>query len=278
MSGHEDCAIEARRALPPHSPPDSEILSSRSGADPAEVFRELWQEQQAANARQNRLIAQVVHELRNPLAPISTAVQLLRMEPSDNLVRNEALEILQHEVGRLSELVEDLFQASRITTGQFEMRKELVDVRAVVKRAVDDARPLISGRGRELLTSLPDGPLHVQGEARRLEQVVVNLLHNALKYTSTGGCIWAELVGVSGQAVLRIRDSGRGIAPELLPSIFDCFAQGDQDLSDSGSGMGVGLALVKQFVELHGGTVRASSAGPGCGADFVVTLPAVVSD
>ena len=224
--------------------------------------------------RKDEFLAMLSHELRNPLAPIVNAVQLLRLQRgSEGEIERQARTIIERQVGQLKHLVDDLLEVSRITTGRVQLRQKRVTVNGVVDRAVETARPLIQQRQHELTVSLPPKPVWLYADAARLEQVVVNLLTNAAKYTNDGGHIWLTVQQEGEAAVLRVRDTGVGIVPELLPRIFDLFTQAERSLDRSEGGLGIGLSLVQRLVELHGGEVSAQSPGLGQGAVFTVALP-----
>jgi PAS domain S-box-containing protein len=236
-------------------------------------------QQQAAtladlHRRKDEFLAMLSHELRNPLAPILSAVHILRLQGSENLIQHQARVIIERQVGQLSRLVDDLLEASRITTGKVRLQRERLDLRGIVERVVEAVRPAIDRRRQELSVSLPPEPVWLYADPNRLEQVAVNLLNNACKYTEEGGRLGLTAGQEEGEVVLRMRDTGVGIAPDLLPHIFDLFTQADRSLDRSQGGLGIGLALVQRLVELHGGTVQAFSAGPGQGSEFVVRLPA----
>ena len=197
-------------------------------------------------------------------------------EEARTRLQQQARAIIERQVGQLTRLVDDLLEVSRITTGRIQLRQERVAVSGVVERAVETVRPLIDQRRHELTVSLPPQPIWLHADAARLEQVVVNLLTNAAKYTDEGGHIWLTVQQEGEEAVLRVRDTGVGIAPELLPRIFDLFTQAERSLDRSQGGLGIGLALVQRLVEMHGGTVEAYSA-LGQGSEFVVRLPVVLT-
>ena len=240
----------------------------------------ITQEQAAALAdldrRKDEFLAMLSHELRNPLAPISNAVRLLRMQKNDDPVQVQARNVIERQVGQLNHLVDDLLEISRITTGRVQLRQERIALNGVVERAAESAQPLITQRRHALSVALPTEPIWVHGDAARLEQVVVNLLTNAAKYTDEGGCIALSLALEEGSAVLRVRDTGIGIAPELLPRIFELFTQAERSLDRSQGGLGIGLCLVQRLVELHGGTVAVHSV-LGHGSEFVMRLPVVAA-
>ena len=223
--------------------------------------------------RKDEFLAMLSHELRNPLAPIANAVHLLRLnQRSENEIERQARAIIERQVGQLKHLVDDLLEVSRITTGRVRLRRERVTVSGIVDGAVETAHPLIKHRRHELTVSQPQQPIWLHADAARLEQVVVNLLTNAAKYSEEGGHIWLTVEQEGETAVLRVRDEGVGIAPGLLPRIFELFTQAERTLDRSEGGFGIGLSLVQRLVELHGGTVRVISV-LGQGSEFVVRLP-----
>jgi len=227
--------------------------------------------------RKNEFLATLSHELRNPLAAIANAAQFMRLAaPADPGV-GPSLDVLRRQVGHLIRLIDDLLDVSRITSGKIALRTERVDLVDVIGRALETARPLAAERRQRLETTLPAGPLTLVGDPVRLVQVVGNLLANAIKYTSEGGRIALAVEcddgGAGEQAVVRVTDTGIGIAAEMLPKVFDLFAQADHSPDREEGGLGIGLALVRELVDLHGGTVEASSPGPGQGAEFIVRLP-----
>ncbi|NMM07954.1 PAS domain S-box protein [Polaromonas sp.] len=222
--------------------------------------------------RKDEFLAMLSHELRNPLAPISNAVHLLRLHKNEDPVQQQARAIIERQVGQLNHLVDDLLEVSRITTGRVQLRRQQVALGGIVERAVETAQPLIAQRRHELTVSLPPQPIWLHADASRLEQVVVNLLTNAAKYTDEGGGIGLSVQQDGDNAVLRVRDSGIGIAPELLPCIFELFTQAERSLDRSQGGLGIGLCLVQRLVELHGGTVAVHSV-LGHGSEFTVRLP-----
>ena len=224
--------------------------------------------------RKDEFLAMLSHELRNPLSSIVNALQLMRLQRSDeNPIQEQARTILERQVAQLTRLVGDLMEVSRIATGQLRLRLESIDLRGIVAVAVEATRAAIDRRGHELAVDLPARPVWLQADPARLEQVIVNLLDNAAKYTEPLGHIWLSLETEDGAAVLRVRDSGVGIAETVLPRVFDLFTQADRTLDHSAGGLGIGLSLVRALVELHHGKVEASSAGPGQGSAFVVRLP-----
>jgi len=227
--------------------------------------------------RKDEFLAMLSHELRNPLTPILNAVHLLSLQRDENPIQHQARTVIERQVGQLAHLVDDLLDISRITSGRIRLHQEDVDARRIVERAVEAVRSLIEQRKHELTVSLPSDPIWLRADATRIEQMVVNLLNNAAKYTDEGGKIWLSLQREADFAVLRVRDSGVGIAPDLLPNIFDLFTQANRTLDRAQGGLGIGLTLVKKIVELHRGSVEAKSAGIGEGSEFTVKLPVLVS-
>ena len=226
--------------------------------------------------RKDEFLAMLSHELRNPLAPILNSVQLLQRQKDENPVQRKAHTIIERQVGQLTHLVDDLMEVSRTLTGRIQLRPEQVTVNGIVERAVDTVRPLIDQRKHELTVSLPPEPIWLYADAARLEQVVTNLLTNAVKYTTEGGHIWLSAQQEGDKAVLRVRDTGLGITPAFLPHIFDLFSQAERTSDRSQGGLGIGLALAMRLVEMHGGTITVSST-LGQGSEFVVSLPADLS-
>jgi signal transduction histidine kinase/ActR/RegA family two-component response regulator len=230
-----------------------------------------------ASQRKDEFLALLAHELRNPLAPIRTSVQLLRLEGLSPAQRERSRVIIERQVDHLVRLIDDLLDVSRISRGVITLRTETLDVGEVLARAVETTRPLIDARGLELSLDMPDGDLHVCGDATRLAQAVGNLLHNATKYTDPTGHIWLSAVRDGRFAAIRVRDDGTGIPAEMLSRIFDMFVQVDRGDGTSHGGLGLGLALVRRLIDLHGGSVEATSPGPGLGTEVVMRLPLVES-
>ncbi len=232
------------------------------------------EELKAANARKDEFLAMLAHELRNPLAPISTAAGLLKgVYASDPGAVRRTSEIIARQVDHMVHLVDDLLDVSRVTRGMIELKRERIDLRQVVGAALEQVQPLLDMKRHRLRTELPDTRVLVEGDAKRLIQVIANLVNNAGKYTPDEGSVLVAVRIQGGEAVLAVRDDGIGIAPELLPDVFGLFTQARRTPDRAQGGLGLGLALVKNLVELHGGTVSADSAGPGHGSTFSVTLP-----
>jgi signal transduction histidine kinase len=226
-----------------------------------------------ADRRKNDFLAILAHELRNLLGPISTSVEMMRLEGANAQAVASASGMIQRQVGHIVRLVDDLYDVSRISRGKVELRKEPVELASLVANVVEAARPLTERMGHQLTITLPPESMFLLADSTRLAQVVGNLLNNACKFTNKGGRIWLTVEREREQAVIRVRDSGIGIAAEQLSRIFDMFMQLDTSLERSAGGLGIGLTLVKSFVEMHDGTVEVHSPGVGQGTEFVVRLP-----
>jgi PAS domain S-box-containing protein len=235
--------------------------------------REAEEALREADRRKDEFLAMLAHELRNPLAPIRNAAQVLKLVGQADANQQWAREVIERQTQHLTRLVDDLLDVSRITRGKVTLQRETLDLSTVIHRAVEASRPLIDARKHELTVTLPSEPVRVEGDLTRLVQVVSNLLNNAAKYTDEGGQISLEAAREDGEAVVRVRDTGLGLPPDLLPHVFDLFTQAERSLDRSQGGLGIGLTLVRQLVELHGGRVEALSGGPGRGSEFVVRLP-----
>ena len=215
----------------------------------------------------------LAHELRNPLAPLRNAALLLQQPGVDQPFVGRTGKMMGRQVQQLGRLVDDLLDLSRIARGKMQLRKEWVDLGQTARRAAEASRPLVEARRHELIVSLPASPVRLLADPSRLEQVLTNLLNNAARYTPEGGRIWLTAKTEGGEAVVRVRDTGIGIPPEMLSRIFGLFAQVERAQERAGGGLGIGLSLVKSLTEMHGGSVEAHSAGPGQGSEFVVRWP-----
>jgi PAS domain S-box-containing protein len=227
-----------------------------------------------ANRKKDEFLATLAHELRNPLAPLRSALQIIRLSP-DRDAREKARNMMERQLGQMVRLVDDLMDVSRITRGKVELRKERVQLSAVVAGAVETSRPLVEQMGHELTIRLTKHPVVVEADPTRLAQVFANLLNNAAKYSDRGGHIWITAERHDNDVEVSIKDTGIGIPPDKLTSIFDMFAQVDRSLEKAQGGLGIGLTLVRRLVELHKGRVEARSEGVSRGAEFVVRLPIV---
>ncbi len=249
----------------------AEDLAGRAAIaiDNARLYRDIQED----DRRKNEFLAMLAHELRNPLAPIRNAVEILQHLGQKDGDLGWASGVIARQVEQMVRLVDDLLDISRITGGKVQLRKETIDVASVVARAVETSRPLINARGHRLGVEVPGEPILVLADRTRLAQVLANILNNAAKYTADGGEI-ALSVGRDGdEAVFRVRDSGVGIPPEMLPRVFDLFTQVDRSLDRSEGGLGIGLTLVHRLMEMHGGRVEARSEGLGRGSEFILRLP-----
>jgi CheY-like chemotaxis protein len=226
-----------------------------------------------ADRRKDEFLAMLAHELRNPLAPIRHAVQILRKLGPEEPRLHWARDLIDRQVNHLARLVDDLLDVSRLVQGRITLQWENVDLAAVIAQAREASEPLMQSRHHTLSVTLPDAPLPVRADVVRLLQVIQNLLTNAAKYTPEGGRIELDARRENNRAIIQIRDNGIGLAPEVLPHIFDLFMQGERGLDRSQGGLGIGLTVVKQLMELHGGRVEAHSDGPGRGSEFTVCLP-----
>ncbi|MBO0701065.1 MAG: response regulator, partial [Zavarzinella sp.] len=222
--------------------------------------------------RKDEFMAMLAHELRNPLAPISNALHVLQINKDEGTVER-VRQLLDRQLGQLSHLVGDLLEASRVTTGRIVLRRQLIDLAQFARIAANDAGDTLRAAGIELAVEAPDTPVWVSADWTRLTQALGNLLHNAGKFTDPGGRVTVTVGTTSETASLVIRDTGAGIPADVLPRLFSAFAQGNQGLDRSRGGLGLGLALVKGLVELHGGRVRAESEGASRGATFIIELP-----
>lgn len=230
---------------------------------------------QSEHQRKDEFLAMLAHELRNPLAPISSAAQLLRMLFANEPRIKQASDVIARQVAHMTHLVDDLLDVSRVTRGLVTINKTDVELGAVLREAVEQMTPVIEARGHRLTLDIATGALHVRGDRTRLVQVAANLLSNAAKYTPDGGDLQVSLHPQGDSATLRVQDNGIGISRELLPVVFDLFTQGQRTPDRSQGGLGLGLALVKKLVELHEGSVEAHSGGAGQGSTFMVRLPLV---
>lgn len=252
-------------------------LAEERAAQDKQIQEQLRSQAEAlkeADRCKNRFIAMLAHELRNPLASISTAVEIQRLKgfTDPDLARSQ--DVIERQVRQMTRLVDDLLDVSRVTEGKLKLHKEPLEVATVVNSAVEMARPFIDARKHKLKVALPLEPVWLEADLGRLIQVLCNLLHNAAEYTEEGGQIELTAQQQDGKLVIKICDTGIGISSDLLPRVFEPFTQDERSVDRSDGGLGIGLALVKSLVELHGGTVQAFSSGRGHGSEFAVTLPA----
>lgn len=242
-----------------------------------EELRQRTCELEEADRQKDNFLSAIAHELRSPLTILSLAAQFLRQPQADPKLHEKTLNRLERQTAHMARLIEDLLDLTKVRCGTFTLHREVVDLRSVFVDAIDMAQPLIESREHHLEVVQFTEPLWVSADPARLIEVVSNLLNNAATYTPKGGCIWAS-AAKEGQAVtVRIRDNGVGIPKEMLSRVFELFARSDP-AGASSAGLGIGLALVRRLVELHGGTVEATSDGPAKGSEFVVRLPMLSND
>lgn len=226
-----------------------------------------------ADRHKDEFLAVLAHELRNPLAPIRNAVEIMRRSALTDPQLAWSRDVIERQVKHLTRLVDDLLDVSRITRGNINLSREPVAVTTIVARAIETIQPLIAEQRHELTLDVPDEVLEVEGDLTRLTQVLGNLLNNAAKYTDPGGSITVSVRRVATDVEIRVRDNGIGIPPELLPRLFQLFTQVDGAAHRAQGGLGIGLALVRQLIQMHGGSVTAYSQGPGHGSEFLIQLP-----
>ncbi len=233
--------------------------------------RELLSELDAADRRKDEFLAMLAHELRNPLAAVANAASLLKTATAED--QEWAVGVITRQSSHLAHLIDDLLDVSRITTGKISLRREIIDAALILDRARDSAQPLISSRKHALICNYASGFLWLDADPTRLEQIVLNLLTNAAKYTPTGGRIELFARHSKGEILITVRDNGIGIAPGRMPEMFQLFAQGERSIARSEGGLGIGLTIVQKLVEMHGGRIEAQSDGPNCGSTFTVCFP-----
>jgi signal transduction histidine kinase/CheY-like chemotaxis protein len=241
----------------------------------AEALGDTVSELKAADRQKNEFLATLAHELRNPLAPVLNAVELLRVK---DLPEEEAIwcrDVLERQLKQMARLLDDLLDVGRIASGRFELRTQPVELASVIETAIETSRPHIDAAGHRLVVDMPSKAMLIDGDYARLAQVFANLLNNAAKYTPRGGAIRLVAAREDSRGVVRVQDNGSGISPELLPRIFDLFVQEEYSTGSELGGLGVGLTLVRKLVELHGGSVEARSAGRDQGSEFIVRLPLI---
>jgi PAS domain S-box-containing protein len=256
---------------------DEAILSqlasvAATGFENARLYASL----QEQHRRKDEFLAMLAHELRNPLAPIRAAADLLSIADLNETRIRQTSEVISRQVQHMSSLVDDLLDVSRVTRGLIQLEQVDLDIKRIVSDAVEQVRPLVESKRHELSVLLSAAPAHVMGDHKRLVQILSNLLNNAAKYTTQGGAIHVRTETTDDTVTLTVQDNGIGIAPELQPYVFELFAQAERNSDRSQGGLGIGLALVKSLVELHGGQVRCESQGQGMGSRFIITLPRLV--
>ncbi|MEZ5286713.1 MAG: ATP-binding protein [Vicinamibacterales bacterium] len=268
------CPSATRRRHRPVVPAPTPTLTEQRQLK--EDLRALSFELTETNRRKDEFLAALSHELRNPLGAVRTSLALLQAAEDQPAIRAQARAAMERQVAQMARLLDDLLDVSRITRDRLELRLDDVDLSDIVHAAVEASRPVCEAAGVSLTVAQPPGPVHVRGDAARLQQVLGNLLTNAAKYTGAGGRVWLDVEVRGADLVVRVRDTGIGIPPEMLSRIFDLFTQVDGHAPSSQGGLGIGLSLVRRLVELHGGTVSAASDGPGHGSTFLARMPIVV--
>jgi signal transduction histidine kinase len=252
----------------------AEKAAQRAREESEKRYRALAEKLEEAARRKDEFLGILSHELRNPLAPIRNALHVLAHAGDDGARASQARSVVERQVVHLARIVDDLLDVTRITRGRIELRRERLDLAQLARQTVDDHRGAYEATGIGLDVRVPDAAVPVEGDPTRLAQVLGNLLQNSAKFTPRGGQVEVQVaVERGGVALMRVRDTGEGVAPELLPRLFEPFSQADRSLARTRGGLGLGLAVVKGLVELHGGTVAATSSGCGAGTEVVVRLP-----
>ena len=239
-------------------------------------LRRVEQELREADRRKDVFLATLAHELRNPLAPIRNGLQVIRLSGASGTIE-QARAMMERQLGQMVRLVDDLLDVSRVTSGKLELRRSLVELKAIIDAAAETSRPVLEEAGHDLSVSVPEEPICVDGDATRLSQVVSNLLNNSAKYTKRGGHVRLTVEREENTVLVSVADDGIGIPPTMLGKVFEMFTQVDRALEKTTGGLGIGLSLVKGLVEMHGGTIEARSEGEGRGSEFVVRLPVAKS-
>ena len=230
-------------------------------------------ERKRADSAKDEFLAMLAHELRNPLAPIRNAVHVLNLKSPPVPEVTKMLEVIDRQMAHMTRLIDDLLDVSRISRDKITLRKARVSLTEVVNAALETSRPVLAESGQAFTVAMPEQTIHVDADPTRLAQAISNVLHNAAKYTDAAGRIWLTVAQEGGDAVISVRDTGIGIAPDMLPTVFDMFTQADRSIDRARGGLGVGLTVARRLVELHGGSINARSDGAGKGSTFTVRLP-----
>jgi two-component system CheB/CheR fusion protein len=231
------------------------------------------QESNARHQQRDTFVGTIAHEMRNPLGPLHMALELMKRVPDEANRYGEMLRVMDRQLGFLRRLVEDLVDVTRVHAGKLSIAYAVVELQSLLNEAMESCRAAAEGKGIAMHAVLPEVPIHVEVDPQRLQQVVVNLLNNAIKFTAPGGGSWVTATADQTHVMLYVKDNGRGIAAELLPKIFDVFTQAQGSGSERGAGLGIGLTVVKEIVSLHQGSVEVRSEGPGKGSEFIVRIP-----
>ena len=270
-----DCGFVVAGSQQRDFPTQTDRLLLSVGANQATVVLQHKRSEaalQEMDRRKDEFLAILAHELRNPLAPLRNALGILRLKGSDEALE-QTRDIMERQLQQMVRLIDDLMDISRVTRGKIELRKERLDLGTMIQAALETSRPLIEEAGHELKVTYPSEPVYLNADPTRLAQVFANLLNNAAKYTRRGGHIWLTAERQGEGVLVKVRDTGVGIPSDMLLRVFETFTQVDRSLDRLQGGLGIGLALVRSLVELHGGSVEARSDGPGHGSEFIVRLP-----
>lgn len=249
-----------------------------------EIMSDVTSRRKAEGALRNsartkdEFLATLAHELRNPLAPLRNAIEILQMQGVQTPESQWALDIMARQMKQMTRLIDDLLDIARITGNKLELKKEVIALSDVLRVAIETSRPLIESSGHEFSVSMPDSPVYLKGDLVRIAQAISNLLNNAAKYTEAGGRIWLTADCRGHEIVIIVRDSGIGITAEMLPHVFDMFRQGERPSGGSKGGLGIGLTLAKRLIKMHRGSIRVESKGAGKGSSFAVHLPIIVDE
>jgi signal transduction histidine kinase/CheY-like chemotaxis protein len=271
-----DCGFVVAGSRQPDFPAQTDRLLLNVGANQATVVLQHKRSEaafQEIDRRKDEFLAILAHELRNPLAPLRNALRILRLGGNDAQTLEQTRDIMERQLQQMVRLIDDLMDISRVTRGKVELRKERLDLGTMIQAALETSRPLIEEAGHELKVTYPSEPVFLHADPTRLAQVFANLLNNAAKYTPRGGHIWLTGERQENTVLIKVRDTGVGIPADMLHRVFETFTQVDRSLDRLQGGLGIGLALVRSLVELHGGSVEARSEGPGQGSELIVRLP-----
>jgi PAS domain S-box-containing protein len=267
--------VELSIAISPIRDAAGRVIGASKAARDISERKKIEEALRTADRRKDEFLAVLAHELRNPLAPLANGLQVIRLAPGDARAVAQARTMMERQLAHLVRLVDDLLDVSRISRSKMELRRSRLLLSDVLNSAIETARPLIEAAKHTLTVSIPPEPIHLDGDLTRLSQVFSNLLTNSAKYTDARGQIFLEVIPRSGEVVVSVRDTGIGIAADQLEAVFGMFSQIDPRIERSGGGLGIGLALVKGLVKMHGGSVTAQSPGRGRGSTFSVTLPVI---
>jgi PAS domain S-box-containing protein len=251
-------------------------LCARQAAESIENAR-LYAQLREADRRKDEFLATLAHELRNPLAPVRNAVHLLHLQAPPGGELKWPLQVIDRQMAQMTRLIDDLMDVSRITRGKLQLRMQRVELGEIIRAAVETSRPNLERGGHELIVNPASERIYLEADPTRVAQALSNLLNNAAKYMEWGGRVWLTAERQGSDAVLKVRDTGIGIPPEMLPRIFEMFTQVDRSMDRAQGGLGIGLTLVKRLVEMHGGSVQADSEGPGKGSEFTIRLPVALT-